>query len=664
MRSSSLRQSMPLSPVKRVQLLKLIILCVFGGLILRLWFLQCLYGSYYRDKSENNRIRTIRTIAPRGNILDREGRVLVRNRPSLTVALMLEDASDIKGTVRKVAEIAGLDPDEIYQRFSEDRTSRRFEPKVILRDVSKEVLSKIKARAYQLPGVIVQSVPTRSYLYGKSAAQVFGYVREINKQQLNDLIDEGYKPGDLIGQIGLEKYYESVLRGYSGYVQVEVDAKGSRKKELGLIDPIPGKDISLTIDIDLQLAGEEALGNNRGAVVALDPSSGEVLALVSTPSFDPNIFSSQISSKDWNELINDSKKPLTNRGISSVYPPGSTSKLLWSLVGLQEKKIHANSVISCPGFYRLGSRRYMCHKSSGHGGMDLKTAITVSCNAYFYNLGAMLGIETMSQYLKWFGYGQLFGIDIQGEEAGILPSDEWKRRRFGEKWYPGDSVPVSIGQGYFIASPLQMAMFTMMLSNNGIAYKPHLVKKKYDRKLESEIEVRSEVLWTVPIDEKHFKVIRDYGASVVENERGTGKRSRVPGIRVGGKTGTAQVSRKGTQHLKSELMDHAWFVAYAPVEKPEIAIAVVVENIGGGGEFAAPVARSVLHTFFSKQGRVIEEVDSLKKDAKKTEQSNAQGLERAVEVIGIDIPLIENSTEDDSTHVEDVLDHRDSTLEY
>jgi penicillin-binding protein 2 len=655
MKTSSLRQSLPLSPVKRIQLVKIGILLLFGGLLLRLWFLQCLYGDYYRDKSENNRIRTIRTSAPRGVIYDRDGRILVRNRPSFNVALMLEDADDIEATVKRVAEIAQLDQETVYQQFVKDRTSRRFEPKIVLRDVSREVLSHIKAQGHQLPGVIVQSVPTRSYIYGKTAAQIFGYVREISKPQLLDLADMGYRMGDVIGQIGLEKYYESVLRGYAGYVQVEVDAKGSRKKVLGSIHPVSGKDITLTLDIDLQQAGEKGLGENRGAVVALDPSSGEVLALVSSPSFDPNMFSSHISASDWEALTKDPRKPLTNRGISSAYPPGSTSKLLWALAGLQEQKIHANSVVSCPGFYRLGSRRYMCHKASGHGSLDLKTAITVSCNAYFYNLGQMLGIDAMSQYLKWFGFGQKSGIDLYAEEAGVLANEEWKLKRFNEKWYPGDTVPVSIGQGYFIATPLQMAMFTMALANDGTMYKPHLVKHRYDLDSEEEKVIAPEILWHVPVSEKHFKTVRDFGGNVVGGERGTGKRSRVPGVTVGGKTGTAQVSRRGTQHLNPDLMDHAWFVAYAPVENPEIVVSVVVENVGGGGEFAAPVAREVLHAFFSKQGRVIEE-DTEKKSISGVSTPSREAI---TDIVGMGIPPQDSGETSETASMEDVLDYRD-----
>jgi len=624
-------------------------------LILRLWFLQGIYGDFYRDKSENNRIRTIRSLAPRGSIFDREGKVLVRNRPSFTVALMIEDTKNVESTVKEVAHLAGQDPESVYKQFLADRTSRRFEPKVILRDISTDVLSKIKNKIYLLPGVIVQSVPTRAYPYNSSAAQLFGYVREVNKEQLDQFTTKGYRMGDTIGQTGLEKQYEDILRGYSGYLQVEVDAMGSRKKELGLIDDIPGKNIHLTIDIDLQQAAENALGVRKGAVVAIDPSNGEILALASGPRFDANIFSGQLSAKEWDALMKDPEKPFTNRAISSLYPPGSTSKLLWSLAGLQEGKITPNSRIHCPGYFTLGSRgnRYRCHKESGHGPLSLEMAITLSCNAYYYNLGHMLGIKNMTQYLKWFGFGQSYGLDIQGEEPGILPSEEWKRKRFGEQWYPGDSVPISIGQGYFVATPLQMAMLTAIISNDGHAYRPHLLKSKIDPETNNSVSIEPELLWKVPIASQHFKVVREFGGSVVSNERGTGKRSRVPGVAVGGKTGTAQVSKRGTQHLSKNLMDHAWFIAYAPIDKPQIALAVVVENVGGGGEFAAPVAREVLYTFFKKKGMVQEEVQANDNKSNLNINSNSTSSSN---VPSSSSPETENHIEDAEVSFEDSIE--------
>ncbi|HMO17520.1 MAG TPA: penicillin-binding protein 2 [Oligoflexia bacterium] len=644
--NTSFKDPLLISPLARVRIVQLLIAISFVGLLLRLWFLQCLYGSYYRDKSENNRIRTIRTIAPRGSIFDSDGRVLVRNRPSFNIALMREDANNPKETIYEVARIAGLNPDTVFEQYQSDRSTPRFEPKVIVRDISKDILSKVKARAYLLPGVIVQAVPTRTYPYGKSAAQLFGYVREVNKQQLEEKSNVGYRLGDSIGQTGLEKQYESTLRGFSGYLQVEVDAMGSRKKELDLIEAEPGQDIHLTIDLDLQRAAEEAIGNRKGALVALDVRNGAVLSLVSMPTFDANTFSGSVKAKEWQELATDKSKPLTNRAISSVYPPGSTSKLLWSVAGLQERKITSGSRLNCPGYYSLGSRRYLCHKKTGHGPLDLKMAVTLSCNAFYYNLGQMLGIDTMSQYLKWFGVGQLSGIDIQGEVAGILPSNEWKKERFKEKWYPGDSVPVSIGQGYYVASPLQMAIQMMLIANDGQMLKPYLVAKRFDKDLNSVVITEPQLLWTVPVNKEHFRTVREAAESVVANDRGTGKRARLSGVSVGGKTGTAQVSRRGTERKTKELMDHAWFIAFAPVERPEIALAVVVENAGGGGEFAAPVARAVLYEYFKKKGLIKEEFDTNIVNNVSTNQENELAKTRELQKItGIEM---EGLSHDDS----------------
>lgn len=595
------------SPITRVHFARVLVTLLAGVLLVRLWYLQCLYGDYYRDKSENNRIRTIRTLAPRGSIYDRDGRVLVRNRPSYAVSLLREDAGNPEEVVREVARVVNRDPEKVLQDFLADKTSRRFEPKVILRDVSIEDLAKVKAQIFRYPSVLVESVPTRAYPYGDSASHLFGYVREINKAQLEQLGDSGYQLGDMFGQTGLEKTYEDKLRGISGYQQVEVDAGGRRRKVLGKKEDLPGKDIILSIDVDLQKIGEKALGNKRGAIVALDPANGDVLALVSKPTFDANIFSGAMTTKDWEGLTKDPSKPLLNRAIGTAYPPGSTSKLLWSVAGLSEGKISPNSIINCPGYFSLGKRRYLCHKKTGHGGMDLKTALTVSCNAYFYNLGQALGITNMTQYLGWFGYGQLTGLDLIGEEAGVLAGEEWKKKRFGEKWYPGDTIPVSIGQGYFVATPIQMAVLAMLISNNGKYFAPRLVSSWKDPQTGKVTEREPELKWTVPVKESVFSTVREFSASVVDNERGTGKRAAIKGIRIGGKTGTAQVGRRGTESLGEAFKDHAWFVAYAPIEKPQIAMAIIVENSGHGGEFSAPIAREIMAEFFRKKGMLSED---------------------------------------------------------
>ncbi len=594
------------SPITRLHLARVFVTMLASLLLIRLWYLQCLYGDYYRDKSENNRIRTIRTLAPRGSIYDRDGRVLVRNRPSYTISLLREDSNNPEEVVREVAQVVGKDPEKVLEAFLQDKTSRRFEPKAILRDVTLEELAKVKAQIFRYPSVLVESVPTRAYPYNDNASQLFGYVREINKSQLEQLDSKGYQLGDMFGQTGLEKTYEDRLRGKSGFQQVEVDAGGRRRKVLGKVDDLPGNDIILSIDIDLQRIGEKALGDKRGAIVALDPSNGDILALVSKPSFDANIFSGAMSAKDWESLTKDPNKPLLNRAIGTLYPPGSTSKLLWAVAGLSEGKITPTSTINCPGYFSLGKRRYLCHKKSGHGPMDLQTAITVSCNAYFYNLGQALGITKMTQYLKYFGVGQLTGIDLIGEEAGILAGEEWKKRRFKEQWYPGDTIPVSIGQGYFVATPIQMAVISMLIANDGKYFTPRLVSAWRDSQSGKITEKPPELKWTVPVKPDIFKTVREYSAAVVEDKRGTGKRATIKGVRIGGKTGTAQVSRRGNEHLGESFKDHAWFVAYAPIENPQIAIAIIVENSGHGGEFSAPIAREVMFEFFRKKGLLTE----------------------------------------------------------
>ena len=587
---------------RRLIFSKIVACIAFGLLGVRLWFLQGIWGGYYRDLSENNRTRTIRTAAPRGTMYDREGRVLVRNRPAFDVALLLEDTPNVNETIYTLAQLTGRDPEQVFKQFRSSKKNRPFEPKVVLSDVTREELAKVKVNTHLLPGVIINPVPTRAYPNGALASQIFGYIREITKDQLAK-VDASYKQGDFVGQTGLEKQYEEYLHGRSGYVQVEVDARGTRKGELGIVDNVVGQDLHLTLDLDLQRAAERALLGHRGAVVAIEPSTGEILALVSSPTFDANLFSGQVLLKDWEVLNSDIDKPLTNRALASAYPPGSTIKLLYAVAGLNEGVISPDSKVFCPGYFQFGKRKYRCHSKTGHGTVDLRSAIRMSCNVYFFQLGQSLGIERMHRYLDLFGLGTPTGIDIPAEEGGIAPSPEWKRARYDEKWYPGDSVPVSIGQGYLITTPIQMANFSATLANGGALYQPMLVKRVINP-LTGEITQFTPTLRNrLPIPPSIFKTIREYSSDVVNAERGTGKRAAIPGIMVGGKTGTAQVRAGLMKNPANERhRDHAWFVALAPVENPTIAMAVIVENSGAGGMFAAPVAREVMVAHFLKRG--------------------------------------------------------------
>jgi len=605
----AINKSISINPVTRIQIFRIFVIIILGCLCIRLWFLQCLYGNYYRDKSENNRIRTVKLVAPRGRVLDRNGAILVSSRPSYNIGIMLEDVNDPSYSLAEVAKISGVDPGIIFDNFKQNKASRRFEPRIILEDISVEQFTKLKANSYKLPGITFDILPTRNYPYNKTAAQIFGYVREITKQQKEELEKDNYKLGDVIGQTGLEKSYEDTLRGYSGFIQLEVDAKGIRKQELGSIPYVTGRDIELSLDIDLQLEAENALGEYSGAVVALDPNNGEVLVLASAPTYDANSFSGQILTKEWQKISNDISRPMVNRGISNTYPLGSTSKLIWAVAGLQENVITPNSLTHCPGFYRLGNGKYLCNKKSGHGALDLKTAITVSCNAYFYILGQNLGIERMSNYLDLFGFGQKTGIDLLGEESGTSPNPKWKFNRFKKKWYPGDTVPVSIGQGYFVATPIQLAQMAMVIANGGKIYQPKLLRSKSVQSNNSLMEfidpiLKHDLVKDGKLSSNVLATVKEISGSVVENERGTAKAARLPGIRVGGKTGTAQVVRRGMESSTKNAKDHAWFVAYAPLDNPKIVIAAVVENSGHGGEFAAPVVQKIMYKYFDKLGMI------------------------------------------------------------
>ena len=582
----------------------IVVSVTFSLLVARLWYLQSLRGAHFRDLSENNRTRTVRTVAPRGTIFDREGRILVRNRPAFDVALLLEDVPDLEKALRDIAAIVGKDVSELREALGKQRGRQPFEPKVVLADVSPEELAKIQVNRYRLPGTIVSVAPKREYPHGAFASQVLGYVREISKSQLDAPGGAEYRSGDLVGQAGLEKRWEPRLKGRGGVVRVEVDAMGNRRGELGIVDSSPGDDLVLTIDLDLQQAAEEAIRELRAAVVAIDPRNGEILALASSPAVDGNLFSRGITAKEWQRVTHDKWHPLTNRVIAENYPPGSTFKLVVAVAALAEQVVSEHTKFDCPGYYLFAGRRFHCHKRSGHGKVDLRKAIRVSCNAYFYQLGQLLGVDGIERYASLFGLGRRTGIGLPGEREGIVPSREWKLKFHGERWYPGDTIPVSIGQGYLAVTPLQMALTTAALANGGTVFRPMLIKKVVRERTGLEEEFSAEMVRDITVPHRAIERVREFSMDVVHHERGTAQRAKIEGVTIGGKTGTAQVSGLGRSNNNPDLEDHAWFIAFAPVEKPELAVAVIVEHGGHGGVTAAPIARAVFERYFVKKGVV------------------------------------------------------------
>ena len=620
-----------------------VLLCVLG---LRLWYLQGVCGNYFRDQSENNRTRQIRTLAPRGDVLDREGRLLVGSRPAFDVNLILEDTSDPEGTMAQLAVIAGRDYESLSARLEKQRRNKSpFEPKVILPDVSPEILSKIKVQSYRLPGVVVEIEPVRMYPHHELGAATFGYAREIRKEQLDLMRSDDYKPGDVIGQAGLEKSWESELRGKSGFTVLEVDAHGLRRGERGTIPYQSGKTLELTLDLDLQRAAEISLTGKRGAVVALDPRNGEVLALASSPTVDPNIFASQMDSGVWDEIIKDPDRPLRNRAISETYPPGSTIKLFMAVAGLNEGKINENTSVFCPGYFNFGGRPFKCHKKEGHGHVNLQDAIMLSCNVFFYQLGNNLGIDGISKYGGMFGFGKTTGIQLPGEEAGVLPSAEYKMRTQGVKWYAGETISVAIGQGYWAVTPLQMAVALSSIVNGGNVFEPLLIRRSTDKATGQVKEYSARIKSKVDIKPSTLKEVQAFATEVVNNKRGTGKKAALPGILVGGKTGTAQSAAEGHAHKEGESPDHAWFISFAPADNPTIVLAVIVENSGKGGMFAAPVSRQVMEVYFRKLGFLIptEEVKS----------SNEQTVDNTLIPENIDV---DPGAKEDQMHVHDDIE--------
>ncbi len=585
-----------------------LLVCVFFTLLgVRLWYLQVAQGAYYRDLSENNRTRTIRTVAPRGNIYDRDGRILVRNRPAFNVSLMLEDVPEMGQALKRLSNITNRPVEDLEVNLKRGTRRYPFEPQVVMGDVSRVELARVKERNFDLPGVIVDILPARAYPHGDLAPHVLGYAREISKPQLDSswAKESKYRAGDIVGQAGIERQWDPYLQGDAGLRQVEVDAKGKRRGELGIVDDEPGQDLYLTLDLDVQRTAQDALGEEVGAVVALDPQTGDVLALASTPSFDANLFSGRIRTDDWKRLRNDKDHPLTNRPIAENYAPGSTFKLIMAVAGLAEKVITPDTTFDCPGYYWFAGRAYRCHKRSGHGKVNLEKAVTMSCDSYFYKLGRLLGISNIHKYATLFGLGRKTGIDLPGERSGVAPSNEWKIRYLGERWYPGETLSVSIGQGFLTTTPIQMAVATAAIANGGRVPKPRLLKKVVDRE-------RGVVFRTAPVfsethvDPKILNLVSGYAEEVITDKHGTGKRAAIDGIRVAGKTGTAQVVALGKETLKKEFNDHAWFVSYAPAENPMIAIAIIVENGGHGGSAAAPISKAVMETFFRKRGMLME----------------------------------------------------------
>jgi penicillin-binding protein 2 len=563
------------------------------------WHLQVVRGKYFRDLAENNRSRSVPIEAPRGPLLDRNGRILVENRPSFNIVVAPEHLEDVDLTVSRLARVLRMGEAQIREHLARRRDDP-YRPVVVKEDAAPEDVAALEARRLELPDVSVDVVPLRSYPLAAAAAHSLGRVGEVTERQLRLPEFAGLDPGDLVGQAGLELQYNRSLMGRNGERRLIVNSRGREVAELARDPPVPGPSLTLTIDQDLQTAMERAFHGRSGSAIALDPRTGEILAMTSTPAYDPNQFSSGIERALWAELTGDPETPLMNRVIQGQYAPGSTFKIIMAAAGLEEGAITPQTAFYCPGYLSIYGNVFRCNKAAGHGMVSLRQALAQSCNVYFYHLGVRLEIAKIAKWARAFGLGTPAGIDLPHEASGLVPSPEWKLRTQHVPWYAGETVSVAIGQGQLTVTPLQLVRATAVIANGGALVRPHLVRAIGDQ------AVPFPAPRPVPLKSSTVDAIRAGMLGVVQ-EHGTGWRARVAQVEIAGKTGSAQVVAKArlANHPQVHAMQpHGWFVAFAPADNPRIALAVLVEHGGSGGEAAAPVAREILQQFFYGAGGV------------------------------------------------------------
>ncbi len=587
-----------------------IVLGAFALLFTRFIWLQILQHEYYHTKAEDNRISIVPIQPNRGNIIDRNGVVLARNYSAYTLEISPGKVADLERAITELAqliEIRQSDRNRFRRLLLE---SKGAESLPIRNRLSDEEVARFAANRYRFPGVDIKARLFRQYPHGELASHVIGYIGRINDRDLERIENENlgamYKGSDHIGKTGLELSYERELHGVTGYEQVEMDAAGRGVRTLSRTAPVSGNSLALTLDMKLQEVAEEAFGTRRGALVAIEPSTGGILAFVSKPGFDPNLFVDGIDPVNWDALNNSPDRPLNNRALSGLYPPGSTFKPFMALAALSLGKRTPQQAIRDPGYYMFGGHRFRDDKVGGHGAVDMYKSIVESCDTYYYMLANDLGIDNIAMFMRQFGFGSKSGIDLEGEGMGVLPSQEWKQARFRkpeqQKWYAGETISVGIGQGYNAYTPLQLAQAMAILANNGVVYRPHVANYIENVQTGERRQIEPQPLRTLPLKPEHMEFIRS--AMVGVNIAGTGAQAFAgSGYTSGGKTGTAQVIaiKQNEKYVESKVAerhrDHSLFVAFAPSESPRIALAVIVENGGFGARAAAPIARQVLDYF-------------------------------------------------------------------
>ena len=583
---------------RRLLVLRLALLIGLVVLFSRIWYLQVVKGGFYRELSEQNRVRTVPVRPARGLIYDRHGELLANNIPSFNLYATPEDMKDRLQLATTLEELIGLSRTDTLKRLS--RQSHSYVPILVKGGLTLREAAEVEGHRLDLPGFRIQAESQRNYLHGLVGSHLLGYVGEVSPEQQDEPAFADLIPGSVVGKTGVEKTFDQVIRGKPGQKTIEVDARGSERKTLTVTEQTSGDDLYLSLDLTLQRLAESLLNEEAGAVVAVDPRNGDVLVLASRPGFDPNLLSHGMTGAAWDQIARDGRHPLTNRAIQGIYPPGSIFKIMVASAALESSKWSPSTKVHCSGQFPFGNHVFRDWKKGGHGTMNLYQAVVNSCDVYFYLLGNRLGIDAIAEAARQYGLGQPTGIELPGERSGIVPSTEWKIRARREPWYPGETISAAIGQGYVSVTPLQMATATAAVANGGVLYKPRLVRAIKERSTGQVRDLLPTEKGLVKMDSDSFAALQHALRGVVVE--GTGKRAQSKIVQIAGKTGTAQnvgakFQRPEGEETPKQFRDHAWFVAYAPVDRPRIALAVVVENTGHGGTFAAPIAKAIIEEY-------------------------------------------------------------------
>jgi penicillin-binding protein 2 len=596
------------SPI-RITAVQYLILAVFLILGFGFWRLQVAGSDYYANLAERNRIRTVPVLAPRGKILDREGRIIVDNYPSTSVLLLRDLSRDLNADVDQIAVGLHMDPADIRERIDRFKKTPQYQPLVLKEDISPDELSFVEAHRNELPELETISEHRRLYPKNGFMAHAIGYVGEVSDDMLNLPAFEFYKPGDIVGKSGVEQYYNDILMGKDGSRREVVDSRGRVVGKMDEVPAVPGKQLRLTIDLDLQIAAEQALGDKNGAIIAMNPKTGEILAMVSRPTFDPNQFAVRLTRGYWNQLITDPGKPLLNKAIQAQLAPGSVFKIIMATAGLQEgvaQTLHVN----CTGGAVFYGRRFGCWVKGGHGSVTLPKAIYQSCDVFFYTLAERLGIGKIAKWAMALGLGQKTGVDLPQEVAGVMPSEEWKARNYRQKWFAGETISVGIGQGAVATTPIQMVRAIGGIAMDGRMVRPHMVN--FDNLPGNVVAHYKEVVAkipeeaTVPIDTENWELITDAMAQVTDPV-GTAPSAHVAGVDMAGKTGSAQTVSLETRAKfanNEEFAQNGWFVGFAPRRNPDVVVCVLFQG-GEHGKLAARLAAQVVKAFVDKERKVL-----------------------------------------------------------